>query len=356
MEFKHLISKIRQVSLISCLLPFITINICFLLFQFLGNYSTYINYDLDKKYSAAEYLKVLNKDEHQFTSCSKYVSDAFFVNSKNQEVARVDAKKILIANSVISRDGFDFKENEIIELLQIQSVYFKSNEIINESCIKNNKFMYYFLNNFSSIEKILVNTSRNYSKGFGVVVNPYIYGEVSISRTARYFPANVIFKFFIILSSVFLFLYWKNNLKLFKSLEERNIIKNWSRKFFYFGVLSCVFLFLHASLLGLDFDSKLFSFMRRVIIILFIVFEICAQVSFTKNLYTCRKNMEEIVKPRILKLKIAFVTAVFIVTLIIFSFLIWGDLTSNFKHSMEWNYFSFLLLYYLLSRLLWKNS
>tara|TARA_B110000438_G_scaffold303484_1_gene365179 strand:+ start:639 stop:1709 length:1071 start_codon:yes stop_codon:yes gene_type:complete len=356
MEFKHIISKIRKLSLISCLLPFITINICFLLFQFLGNYSTHLNYDLNKKYSTAEYLKVLNKDKHLFTACSKYGVETFYVNSKNQEVTRVDAKKILIANSEIPRNGSDFIESEMVELLQIQSVYFKSNEIIDERCIKNNKFMYYFLNNFRPIEKILVNTSRNYSKGFGNIVNPYIYGEVSISRTARYFPANVIFKFFIILSSVFLFLYWKNNLKLFKNLKERNILKNYSNQFFYFGILSCVFLFLHATFLGLDFDSKLFILMRRIIIVLFIVFEVCAQASLTINLYTYRKNMEEIVKPKILQLKVFFVITIFFITSIIFAFLIWGDLSSNMKHALEWNYFSILLLYYLLSRLLWRNS
>ena len=357
MEFKHIISKIRKLSLISCLLPFITINICFLLFQFLGNYSTYFNYDFDKKYSPTEYLMVLKKDEHKFTNCSKYVSEVFYINSQNQEITRDDATKILKSNSsIIPKNGVDFSEGEIIKYLQIQSVYFKSSEIINKHCVKNNKFMYYFLNIFDPVENILVNTSRNYRKGFGNIINPYIYGEVSISRTARYFPANVIFKFFIILSSVFLFLYWKNNLKSFKNLKERNILKNYSNKFFYFGILSCVFLFLHATFLGLDFDSELFILARRIIIILFIIFEICAQVSLTKNLYTYRKNMEEIVKPRILQLKIFFVIAVFFITSIIFAFLVLGDLSSNTKHALEWNYFSVLLVYYLLSRLLWKHS
>ena len=35
------------------------------------------------------------------------------------------------------------------------------------------------------------------------IKNPYFYGEVSISRTARYFPATMIFKPFIILSAFF---------------------------------------------------------------------------------------------------------------------------------------------------------
>ena len=42
-------------------------------------------------------------------------------------------------------------------------------------------------------------------------------------------------------------------------------------------------------------------------------------------------------------------------TLIIFALLAWGDLNTNMKHVFEWNYFSALLVYYFLSRILWRN-
>jgi len=43
----------------------------------------------------------------------------------------------------------------------------------------------------------------------------------------------------------------------FLNLENKNILSKFSKKFFYFGIFSCIFLALHATFLGLDFDSKL---------------------------------------------------------------------------------------------------
>jgi hypothetical protein len=198
--------------------------------------------------------------------------------------------------------------------------------------------------------------ARNNNIGrFGNVENPYLYGEVSISRTARYFPATFIFKPFIILGAIFLFFYWLNNLNLFKELENRNILVKHSKKFFYFGVFSCVFLILHALFLGLDFESELFDKIRRVIIVLFIVFEIFAQLFLTRILFKFKEELNIYIKPLFLKIKIAFVIMIFAITFIAFAFLIWGDLDGSHKHTLEWNYFASLLFYYLLSRLLWKR-
>ena len=46
--------------------------------------------------------------------------------------------------------------------------------------------------------------------------------------------------------------------------------------------------------LGLDVDSKLFIKMRRLIIILFIIFEILAQIYLTKNLFKFRGRIKKI--------------------------------------------------------------
>ena len=111
---------------------------------------------------------------------------------------------------------------------------------------------------------------------------------------------------------------------------------------------------MHALLLGLDFDSKLFSKIRRLIITLFILFEILAQILLTKNLLKFREELKKYINPLILKIKIAFVTIVLITTCVALAILGLGEPSTAFKHILEWNYFSFLLLYYLLSRLLWK--
>ncbi len=204
------------------------------------------------------------------------------------------------------------------------------------------------------MEKILIHIKQNNPGIFASIKNPYFYGEVSISRTARYFPATMIFKPFIILSAIFLFLYWKNNLNLFNELKNNNFLNRFSKSFFYSGVLSCVFLILHASLLGLDFDSKLFGKIRRLIIILFILFELSAQIFLTRNLYKFRKELKKHIRSFIILIKITFIILTFSGTVIIFAFLAWGNLSTEVKHIFEWNYFSILLIYYLLSRLLWK--
>ena len=144
---------------------------------------------------------------------------------------------------------------------KIKSVNIKQGKDINEKCIKNYKFSNLILKNSNKIEKILIDAKRNNSSGSGFtkIINPYLHGEVSISRTARYYPATLIFKPLIILSAILLFLYWKNNLGLYKELKNKNVFSKFSNKFFYFGVLSCIFLILHASFLGLDFDSKSFQ-------------------------------------------------------------------------------------------------
>ena len=57
-----------------------------------------------------------------------------------------------------------------------------------------------------------------------------------------------------------------------KELENKNILVKPERKFFYFGIISCIFLILHASFLGVDLESELFQKFRRVVIVTFILF------------------------------------------------------------------------------------
>ena len=118
-------------------------------------------------------------------------------------------------------------------------------------------------------------------------------------------------------------------------------------------MFSCFFLTFHALFLGLDIESKLFTKIRRVIIILFIIFEVIAQILLTKNLFNFREKLKEYINPLILKIKVVFVVIIFITTCVAFLILAFGDPSTAFKHTLEWNYFAFLLFYYLLSRLLW---
>ena len=356
MKSGNFAKQIRNYAIASFLVPLIAINSCFLIYKFFGNLDIKqypnINWNEHKQtYAWNEYnLKLLNMHPlsnevklHTFTNCPKYDRSIFFNYIDNQTLKSIKksselAEKLIASNKV--------KSITII----------KNKKTLDNGCVKNHQFLYSLLKKFSWLETILIRSRKNNPTGFSEISNPYFYGEVSISRTARYFPAILIFKSLIILSSFLLFLYWKNNLNLFSELKNKNILVKFSKKFFYFGIFSCIFLALHAAFLGLDFDSKLFATMRKLIIILFILFEVFAQIFLTASLFKFKKELKKFINLLILKIKIIFVTIVFFATCIAFVILAFGDPSTEFKHILEWNYFAFLLLYYLLSRLLWKKS
>jgi len=345
MQSYNFIKRIKFYSVLSFLIPLIAINSCFALYKFFGNFDTFPNFDWEKEkieYSYDEYFKK-NYDENQsFTNCSKFIFEYFYVTKDNQIIEDIEENSGII--------------EEILKNNNIASIILKRQQILNKRCIKNNQFVYSLLKNFSSLEKILVKGKHGNPAGFAQIKNPYFYGEVSISRTARFFPSILIFKPLIILSSILLFLYWKNNLNLFNELKNKNILDKSSNIFFYLGMLSCVFLILHAAFLGLDFDSKIFSQIRRSIISLFVLFEVFAQIFLTRNIYKFKEELKEYIKPLILKTKIIFVSAMLVITSVAFIILAFYDTSTEFKHILEWNYFATLLFYYILSRLLWMKK
>lgn len=345
MKSTKLLKKIKSYAFASFLVPLIAVNSCLLIYKTVGYISIYPNFDWDKEEIEFTYndfnLINSNPETFTFTNCPKYKKYDYYTTIDNQIIKdtpeNVNLRDNLIANN------------------KIKSIIFKFREERNDGCVKNYPFLYSVLKKSSSLETILVRSKQNY-EGFVKIKNPYFYGEVSISRTARYFPAILIFKTLIILSAFLLFLFWKNNLDLFSDLKNKNILVKFSKKFFYFGVFSCIFLILHATFLGVDFDSKLFDKIRKLIITLFIFFEISAQILLTKNLFAFKEELKKYINPLILKTKIIFVTIIFFITCAAFIVLAFGDPSSAFKHILEWNYFTFLLLFYLLSTLFWKKD
>lgn len=352
MKFVNFTKRIRNYAIASFLVPLIAINSCLFIYKFFGdlNLFMYPNFNWDKDELTLAYneyeLAKNNFELLTFTNCPKYEYKTYYHSIDNQTIEEA------LSNTTAE----DILIKKLVKSNKIKSITLKNKKTLNYRCVKNDQFLYSLLKKFSWLETLLIHSMQKNFLGFSKVKNPYFYGEVSISRTARYFPAVVIFKSLIILSSFLLFLYWKNNLNLFSNLKNKNILAKFSKKFFYFGLFSCIFLALHATFLGLDFDSKLFAKTRRLIIILFILSEILAQIFLTTNIFKLRTELQEYINPLILKIKIIFVTLVFFTTCIAFSILSFGDPSTAFKHTLEWNYFAFLLLYYLLSRLLWKRA
>ena len=349
MSSDQFIKKIKKYSIISFALPLITINLCLVIFSLLGAVELFPNYNLSNGAVEISYkqneLIIYDKKSYSLKNCSKYTQVYHFITINNEELVGEELTPELIKS--LGKEG------------KIKTIKLIPGKIIDNRCIKNHPFFYSFyslLSKWHFLEETFIKAKTKNKSGFSQIKNPYFYGEVSISRTARYFPLVWIFKPLIILSAIFLFFYWKNNKDLFEEFKNKNILGNFKNKFYYFGLLSVIFLILHASFLGLSFDSKIFSNIRRSVIILFIIFEVLAQISFTRNLFRFKKEIKNYINTLVLKIKIIFVTLAVLVTCVVFFLLVWGDLDTATKHVLEWNYFSALLIYYLLSRLLWKKE
>ena len=181
---------------------------------------------------------------------------------------------------------------------------------------------------------------------------PYIDGNVSISRTARGYPAYLIFKPAMILTAILVIKYWFENNKLLGAVKNEEGKKNY---FFIFGVGSAIFLILHSIFLGIKFDYDLYKLFRRFVILAFIIFELVAQALLVINIFKIKEKIEKRINKKILILKIVLVSFLSVVSIASIPFLLSSGYT-HFKHALEWNYFIGVVLFYFLSFLFWKKE
>ena len=124
--------------------------------------------------------------------------------------------------------------------------------------------------NYSLLENTIFIVDQIGRSGFSI---PYLDGSLSISRASRTFPQYLIFKPAMIITAITLYYYWSNNNSLVNKFKSTNI----DYKFKTFGILSAIFLAIHSIFLGIKFDIQIYKLMRRVVLLLFIIFEIIAQ-------------------------------------------------------------------------------
>ena len=148
-----------------------------------------------------------------------------------------------------------------------------------------------------------------------------------------------------------LFYYWKNNNSLINSFKFTNI----NYKFKIFGILSAVFLAIHSIFLGIKFDIQIYKLLRRVVLLLFIIFEIIAQGILVYHFFKIKKKLLKFINKKILILKIILVAILAIVAFLSLPLLISKGHT-HFKHALEWNYFIGVILFYLFSRFFWMRT
>ena len=181
---------------------------------------------------------------------------------------------------------------------------------------------------------------------------PYFDGGTSISRTARVFPTYLIFKPAMFLTAYLLIKYWIYNKKIVSSIYGEH---KYIRKFLFFGIASAICLVLHSIFLGIKFDYDLYKLFRRVVMLLFIIFEIVAQAYLVITLYKLKDQIIDKINLKFLKLKGLLVSLLIIIAILAIPLV---SMPGNkfIKHALEWDYFVGVISFYLLTFFMWKKN
>ena len=180
---------------------------------------------------------------------------------------------------------------------------------------------------------------------------PYIDGGVSISRTVREYPLYLIFKPAMFITSFLLIIYWYNNKKLIKIINTNYKNKN---KIIFFGVASAILLAIHSIFLGIKIEYDLYKLFRRVVMLSFIIFELIAQFYLIKFLYDHKNKIQSLINEKFLFIKKILIHLLISISIITIPFLPFNNF-KFLKHALEWNVFLGVIIFYLLTRLMWKR-
>ena len=181
---------------------------------------------------------------------------------------------------------------------------------------------------------------------------PYIDGGASISRTARVFPTYLIFKPAMFFTSYLLIKYWLYNKKIILNFDNTNEYIN---KIIFFGIGSAILLTIHSIFLGIHFDNSLYKLFRRIVILLFIIFEVVAQSYLVFSLYKIKEKIKNLININFLKFKRFLVTLLIIVAIVSIPIISMPGY-KFFKHALEWDYFLGVIIFYLLTFFMWKKN
>jgi len=184
--------------------------------------------------------------------------------------------------------------------------------------------------------------------GFSI---PYLDGSLSISRASRTFPQYLIFKPAMIITAIILYFYWSNN----NNLVNRFRLTNINYQFKTFGILSAIFLAIHSIFLGIKFDIQIYKLLRRVVLLLFIIFEIIAQGILVYHFFKLKDKISNFINKKVLFLKAILVFILSSAAILSLPILI-DKGNTHFKHALEWNYFVGVILFYLFTRFFWRRT
>ena len=188
---------------------------------------------------------------------------------------------------------------------------------------------------------------------------PYFDGGASISRTARPYPSWLVFKPAMFLTSFLLIKYWIYNKKVIEFFHQNH---KYSKRIIFFGIASAVALTIHAIFLGIKFDNDLYKLFRRVIMLMFIIFEIVAQAYLVITFYSFKNKLSEYINVIFLRLKLILV--IILITVAVISIPIISLPGNDFfgfnlkfvKHALEWDYFLGVITFYMFTYFMWKKN
>ena len=198
------------------------------------------------------------------------------------------------------------------------------------------------------LEETIFTVDQIGRSGFSI---PYLDGSLSISRASRTYPQYLIFKPSMILTAILLYYYWSENNNLINKLNSSDI----NYKFKKFGILSAIFLAIHSIFLGIKFDIQIYKLFRRVVLLLFIIFELIAQGLLVYHLYKLKNKLDNLINKNVLLIKAFLVSVLIIIAILSLPILVTKGNT-HFKHALEWNYFVGVVVFYLLSRFFWRRT
>ena len=187
---------------------------------------------------------------------------------------------------------------------------------------------------------------------------PYFDGGASISRTARPYPSWLVFKPAMFLTSFLLIKYWLLNRDIIKFINgsHKNI-----NKIVFFGIASAVTLIIHSIFLGIKFDNDFYKFFRRLVMLLFIIFEVVAQAYLVATFFSFKEKLKKYINSSILTMKLILVILLITVAIVCIPIIslpgdnFFGIQLKFLKHALEWDYFIGVITFYLLTFFMWKK-
>ena len=285
-------------------------------------------------------------------------------NEENNYCAKLEFEKLNKLNECLPYKNIEYYTNEdgiVVKIISNEDIKNYSKKIflkielideLNSNCILSSTNSTYY-NLFPSFFEMIyeIKNNKNINLGTSNTVNPFIYGETSISNIVKRYPINLFFKPLLYISVIFMISYWIYYNKILKNFF--NSSKNFY--FFNFGILSAIFLFLHVFFLGWTFESEFLTKLRRSFVIFFIFFEVLAQAFLIKKIFFIKDKMKKYLYSIVVYLKLLFVLTICLATVSILIILMIYDLSSRVDYILEWNYFLVLLFFYYLSFLMWKK-